>query len=218
MICLRGIGKTYREKSGEKHVIFRGLDFCSSDEERSVAILGRSGSGKTTLLRIIAGIDVDYEGEYLFDEKRLKRNASAMAHLRREVLGVVPQDAMVLEDRSVLANVELGVPKGVDKKRTAQECLEKVGLLACARTSAAKLSGGEAQRVAVARAIAKRPRLLLADEPTAALDEKTEGELLSLFERLVADGTRIIIATHNQTVADWCDAKFEIRDCALVRL
>ena len=92
MICLRGIGKTYREKSGEKHVIFRGLDFCPSDEERSVAILGRSGSGKTTLLRIIAGIDVDYEGEYLFDEKRLKRNASAMAHLRREVLGVVPQD------------------------------------------------------------------------------------------------------------------------------
>ena len=141
-----------------------------------------------------------------------------MAHLRREVLGIVPQDAMVLEDRSVLANVELGVPRGTDKRQVAQECLEKVGLLACARTSAAKLSGGEAQRVAVARAIAKRPRLLLADEPTAALDEKTEGELLSLFERLVADGTRIIIATHNQTVADWCDAKFEIRDCALVRL
>lgn len=218
MICLRGINKAYCEKNGEERVIFRDLDFCPANGERSVAILGRSGSGKTTLLRIIAGLDVDYEGKYLFEGEAQAKDMAAAATLRREFIGVVPQNALVLEDRSVLANVELGVPKGTDKKQGAHGCLERVGLLDRERTSAAKLSGGEAQRVAIARAVAKQPRLLLADEPTAALDEKTEAEILTLFERLVADGTRIIIATHNQAVANWCDSKYEIEDYRLVKV
>ncbi len=218
MIALEQIEKAYSEKNGQERVIFDGLDFCPEPQERSVAIMGRSGSGKTTLLRIIAGLDVDYSGRYLYDGETLPKNKARMTRFRREVVGVVPQNPMVLEDRNVLANVELAVPAGMDKSQVASECLAQVGLAGYERVSGAKLSGGEAQRVAIARAIAADPRLLLADEPTAALDEKTETEILALFEQLVASGARLIIATHNMAVANWCDAKYEIRGRHLVRV
>lgn len=218
MIALEHIDKTYAEKNGETRVIFDGLDFCFAGQERSVAIMGRSGSGKTTLLRIIAGLDVDYGGRYLYEGTPLPKNKAQMARFRREVVGVVPQDPTVLDDRSVLANVELAVPAGLDKSQVASECLARVGLARYEGVNGAKLSGGEAQRVAIARAIAAGPRLLLADEPTAALDEKTEVDILALFEQLVDDGTRLVIATHNMAVANWCDAKYEIRGCRLVRV
>ena len=218
MIALEYIDKTYAEKNGETRVVFDGLDFCPGPQERSVAIMGRSGSGKTTLLRIIAGLDVDYGGRYLYDGETLPKNKAQMARFRREVVGVVPQSPMVLEDRNVLANVELAVPAGKDKSQVASECLAQVGLAGYGRVSGARLSGGEAQRVAIARAIAAGPRLLLADEPTAALDEKTEADILALFEQLVASGTRLIIATHNMAVANWCDAKYQIHDCRLARV
>ncbi len=218
MISLEQVGKVYREKNGDERAVFDRLDFCPPSRERSVAILGRSGSGKTTLLRIIAGMDVNYSGRYLYDGRALAKSRAAMARFRREVVGVVPQEPMILEDRNVLANLELAVPVGVDKRQRARECLEQVGLLGYEGVSGAKLSGGEAQRVAIARAIATGPHLLLADEPTAALDEKTEAEILTLFGRLVDGGARLIIATHNMTVANWCDAKYEIRGCALERV
>ena len=218
MIALEHIGKVYREKNGETHGIFDGLDFSLAGQERSVAIMGRSGSGKTTLLRIIAGLDVDYGGRYLYEGTLLPKNKAQMARFRREVVGVVPQDPTVLGDRSVLANVEFAVPAGMDKSQVASGCLTRVGLAGYERVNGAKLSGGEAQRVAIARAVAAGPRLLLADEPTAALDEKTEADILALFERLVDDGARLVIATHNMAVANWCDAKYEIRDCRLVRV
>lgn len=218
MIALEQIDKAYSEKNGQRRVIFDGLDFCPGPQEHSVAIMGRSGSGKTTLLRMIAGLDIDYGGRYLYDGEPLPKNKAQMARFRREVVGVVPQDPMILEDRNVLANVELAVPAGMNKSQVAGECLAQVGLAGYGRVSGAKLSGGEAQRVAIARAIAAGPRLLLADEPTAALDEKTEAEILTLFEQLVAGGARLIVATHNMAVANWCDAKYEIRDCRLARV
>lgn len=218
MIEMRDLSKSYIERNGEERRVFEDLGFCPKKEERAIAITGRSGSGKTTLLKIIAGLDVQYGGGYWLDGRLQEKSLRAMAKVRREQIGVVPQDGMLLGDRSVIENVKIAVPPKYDKTAVAAECLERTGLRGREGASARKLSGGEAQRVAIARAMAKSPKLLLADEPTASLDEKTEGDILALFEALIGEGTMVIVATHNEAVASWCDSRYRIEGRRLVRV
>ena len=218
MIEMRDLSKSYIERNGEERRVFEGLGFCPKKEERAIAITGRSGAGKTTLLRIIAGLDVQYGGEYWLDGGLQEKSLRAMAKVRRERIGVVPQDGMLLADRSAIENVKIAVPPKCDKVAVATACLERVGLHGREKASARKLSGGEAQRVAIARAMAKKPKLLLADEPTASLDEKTEQDILGLFDALIGEGALVIVATHNEVVASWCDSRYRIEERRLVRV
>lgn len=218
MIEMRDLSKSYIERNGEERRVFEGLGFCPKKEERAIAITGRSGAGKTTLLRIIAGLDVQYGGEYWLDGGLQEKSLRAMAKVRRERIGVVPQDGMLLGDRSVIENVKIAVPPRCDKVAVATACLERVGLHGREKASARKLSGGEAQRVAIARAMAKKPKLLLADEPTASLDERTEQDILGLFDALIGEGALVIVATHNEVVASWCDSRYRIEERRLVRV
>lgn len=215
MIHLVDLTKTVREPDGTQRVLLDALGLRIDGAGRSVAILGRSGSGKSTLLRILAGLDVDYSGTYLFEGEELHRDAGAMARHRRRHVGVVTQGYTLLDDRSVLANVRMGVLERTGRTDRARECLRLVGLEGYERRAPASLSGGEARRVAVARAIAKRPAVVLADEPTGALDAGTETQILELFADLERHGTTLVLATHSDRVAATCDRRLEIRSRTL---
>lgn len=227
MIRLEGVTKVLRDRHGGERVLFDRLGLVLGGDVRSVAILGRSGSGKSTLLRILAGLDVDYEGMYAVDGRAVSRQPNAAARHRRERIGIVAQDYDLLDDRNVLANVLLGAKISTPSRRArdraaqearARECLALVGLAGFKRARVGTLSGGEAQRVAIARAIAKGPSILLADEPTGALDERTEEEILDLFLGLQGSGRRMIVATHSETVARRCDVRLRLSAGRLVQV
>ena len=212
MIDLDIIAKAVPEPDGSMRTLFEDLRFTLEDTASSTALLGRSGSGKTTLLRILAGLDVHYEGSYRYQRVEQPRNVDIMARLRRAQIGYVTQANTLLSDRTVRDNVLLGMSAPDQRGHEADQQLERVGLAGFAARSAGKLSGGEAQRVALARALVREPRLILADEPTGALDEVTERHVLDVIDGLVADGVHVIIATHSQVVAQRCQRRLEIRD------
>jgi putative ABC transport system ATP-binding protein len=216
VIRLTALSKSVRERNGEVRTIFRDLDFEMTRSERSVAVLGRSGSGKSTLLRILAGTDVDFGGVYSYDGAQLPKSMAGMARHRLEHIGIVTQAYDLLPDRTVAANVAIGCTQRVGSSASAEEALELVGIGHLARKRPAQLSGGEAQRVAIARAIAKRPSIVLADEPTGSLDEATEQDVLDLFDLLQQHGTRFVIVTHSDRVAQRCARRTRILDHRLV--
>lgn len=218
MIRLQALSKTIREPNGDVRTLLHDLDFEMTGSERSVAILGRSGAGKSTLLRILAGTDVDFGGLYSFGGSRLPKTPAAMAQHRLEHIGMVTQAYDLLPDRSVAANVAIGCRQRAGAAKRVAESLELVGVGALARKRPAQLSGGEAQRVAIARAIVKQPSVVLADEPTGALDEGTEADVLDLFQRLQTEGTRFVIVTHSDRVAQQCERRMRIADQRLVDL
>jgi len=192
--------KAIREPNGEERIILEGLTLDIRNEDTSIAIAGRSGSGKTTLLRILAGLDTRYDGSYVFENNEIDLRANTMAAHRLKNIGIVTQRYDLLNDRDVLHNVLLGAPTPRSYKAQAAAALEQVGLGHYAKKKVSQLSGGEAQRVAIARALVKKPLLLLADEPTGALDERTEDRVLQLFQEIEAQGTTVIYATHSARV------------------
>lgn len=216
MIRLASVSKSVRERNGELRTLFDGLDFEMTGSERSVAILGRSGSGKSTLLRILAGLDVDFGGVYSYGGTRLPKASAGMARHRSEHIGIVTQAYDLLPDRTVAANVAIGCTRRAGAAARVAESLELVGIGHLARKRPMHLSGGEAQRVAIARAIVKRPSVVLADEPTGALDEGTEADVLDLFERLQAAQTRFVIVTHSDHVAQRCGRRLLIAEHRLL--
>ena len=218
MIELTGIGKTYLEANGTERPIFSGLDLNISSDVTSLAILGRSGSGKTTLLRILCGLDIDYRGVYRLAGAELPHSRRAMARVRREQMGIVTQGYDLLPDRNVADNVALGVLNGEDVKGVVSNCLRRVGLEGFERKRIHELSGGERQRVAVARALVKRPQILIADEPTGALDADTERTVMRLLTGAVERAGLLVVATHNQAVADWCCRKYRIENGRLLEM
>lgn len=212
LLALQSLTKTVREPNGSVRRLFDGLDFVMGCDERSVALLGRSGSGKTTLLRIIAGLDVRYDGQYVFRGDALPKSLDPLADHRRRHIGLVAQSYDLLDDFTVERNVLFG-SRGLEQPgRRTSEALALVGLEGMGEKPVTKLSGGEAQRVAIARAIVRRPTLILADEPTGALDEDTEGEILDLFASLQESGTSFIIATHSPRVAAACHRRVTVAD------
>lgn len=207
MIELRKINKTFKTGSAET-TVFHDFDL-NIDEGSMTAIMGKSGSGKTTLLNIMAGIDYADSGEYIFDDKPviLKKTSDGVT-FRRNKIGMIVQHFALINEYSAFENVEMGLwesglSQSEQKKRTL-EAMEQLGIADLRKKSPILLSGGEKQRVAIARAIVGRPRILLADEPTGALDSDTENEILNILKRLNQCGSTIVVVTHDKEVANIC--------------
>ncbi len=187
------------------------------EEGEYVAIMGPSGSGKSTLMNIIGCLDKPTSGEYELDGKNvLSLNDKAMAAVRLQRIGFVFQNFQLLSRQSALENVALplvyaGVRKRVRRQR-AREALEKVGLEDRVNFKPTQLSGGQKQRVAIARAIVNKPKILLADEPTGALDSKSSRQLMELFQKLNDEGVTIVMITHDPGIAGYAKRVVDIFD------
>ena len=185
------------------------------------AIIGKSGAAKSTLLHILACID-DYQGgEYKIDETLVKQLSERQsARIRNEKIGMVMQDFALVEDFTAIENVLLPLEFSKHKKSNRQEkalnALKSVGMEQFAKKPVNKLSGGQKQRVAIARAIVNEPSLILADEPTGALDTKTSAEIMDVFRKLHSEGKTIVIVTHDPGVAQQCERIIEISDGKII--
>jgi len=202
---VKGVRKTY-ESEGAPVRALRGVDLSMATGE-FVAIMGPSGCGKSTLLNLVAGLDVPTEGEIIVAHEPLTgMDENDLARMRRRHIGIVFQFFNLLEGMSVLENVTLpAIIAGMPRKRAetrARDLLDLLGLADKARNAPGVLSGGQRQRLAIARALANEPTLLLADEPTGALDSAGGLEILELFRRLHAGGQAILMVTHDDDVAE----------------
>ncbi len=220
IIDTQALTKTYGSNGAAVHAL-RGIDLTIHRGE-FVALIGPSGSGKSTLMAILGCLDKPSTGTYALDGERVEGlSGRELAEIRNEKIGFVFQQYNLLPKASVLRNVELpmlyaGISRKARRAR-ALELLEKVGIPDKAKVLPAALSGGQRQRVAVARALANHPALLLADEPTGALDSKTGHEVLELFAELHRQGNTIIIVTHDLSIAGMAQRQVEIMD-GLIRV
>ncbi len=182
-----------------------------------LAIVGPSGSGKSTLLHLMGGVDLPTAGEvWLFGRPTHRMTEAELARLRLHRIGFVFQrffllPHLTLEENVLLPMLEAGVPRE-ERRRRVEELLGYVGLLHRRHHRPGQLSGGEMQRGAIARALANRPALLLADEPTGELDQQTGREIGALFQRIHEDGVAVVVVTHNPELAALADRVLTIRD------
>jgi len=198
----------------------RGVSFKIEPGEY-VAIIGPSGSGKTTLMNLIGCLDTPTAGSYFFDGEEVSLlDDDSLSHVRNEKIGFVFQTFNLLPRATALDNVALplvyaGVRRS-DRRAAARHALRRVELEDRMDHRPEQLSGGQRQRVAIARALVNAPRLLLADEPTGALDQRTGAEIITLFEQLNREGTTIVIVTHDPAVAKRTRRQIRIVDGAMV--
>ncbi len=215
IIETHGLTKTFGNNGVAVHAL-RGIDLTVARGE-FVALVGPSGSGKSTLMAILGCLDSPTEGRYLLDGEPVEGlSGPALARIRNEKVGFVFQNYNLLPKASIARNVELpllyaGVPRRQRRQR-ALELLERVGIPEKANVLPAVLSGGQRQRVAIARALANNPAILLADEPTGALDSKTGAEVLELFQELHAHGNTVILVTHDAHNASLAERQVELYD------
>lgn len=204
ILSMKGIVKEYN-MGGEISRVLKGIDLTVSAGE-FLAVLGPSGSGKSTLMNIIGCLDVPTEGEYILSGRTIgEQDEKTLAHIRSKEIGFIFQSFHLLQKQTALENVELpmiyaGLSKH-DRVERAKEMLEKVGLGDKMNHYPNQMSGGQQQRVAIARAISTNPTILLADEPTGALDQKTGKQVMELFHTLNDEGRTIIMITHDINIA-----------------
>jgi putative ABC transport system ATP-binding protein len=219
---VRSLRKTYEsfEAEGAPVRALRGVDM-TLDAGEFAAVMGPSGCGKSTLLNLVAGLDMPSEGEILVAGESLAgKDENDLARMRRKHIGIVFQFFNLLEGMSVLENVTLpAIVAGSPRKQAetrARDLLDLLGLSDKAGKAPGVLSGGQRQRLAIARALANQPTLLLADEPTGALDSAGGAEVMELFRRLHKDGQTILLVTHDDDVAAAADSIVEMRDGRIV--
>lgn len=221
MIEIKNLVKIYNKGKTNEFCALKGIDL-SIEEGEMVAIIGKSGAGKSTLLHILAAIDSYDKGSYLVDGVSVgDLKEKERARFRNQKMGIVMQDYALIDEYTIEENVQIplifGKVKGNDVRREKiMTALENVGLAELAKKTVLQLSGGQKQRVAIARALVNNPTFLLADEPTGALDSKTSGEIMDVFEKLNHGGKTVIIVTHDMEVAARCGRVIEISDGEIV--
>ncbi len=215
MIRIKNLHKSYEMGSNSLHVL-KGIDFNVSEGEL-VAIMGSSGSGKSTLLNIIGMLDNYDTGSYELDNILIKDlDETKAANYRNKFLGFVFQSFNLINYKSAVENVVLplyyqGI-KRKEREKIALEYLDNVGLKNWASHLPSELSGGQKQRVAIARAMVSKPKVLLADEPTGALDSKTSSEVMSLIQEINNSGKTILVVTHEEDIAKMCKRIVRLKD------
>jgi len=219
MIEIKDLHKSYKMGANSLHVL-KGIDFEVADGEM-IAIMGSSGSGKSTLLNILGILDEADKGTYHLDGKIIKNlNEKVAAQYRSKFLGFVFQSFNLISYKNALDNVAMplyyqGVKRNIRTEK-AMHYLEKVGLADWAEHLPNELSGGQKQRVAIARALASNPKVLLADEPTGALDSKTSYEVMELIQEINDEGKTILVVTHEDDIAHMCKRIVNLRDGIII--
>jgi putative ABC transport system ATP-binding protein len=220
VILTRALSKIYSPGTEAEVAALQGVDLRIGRGD-FVAIMGPSGSGKSTLMNLIGCLDTPTSGTYECDGVDVSTlDAEELAELRRDKIGFVFQGFNLLPRMSALENVAMPLGyaqvKPAERTRRAQEALASVGLGERSLHRPSELSGGQQQRVAIARALINRPPILLADEPTGALDSKTGEEILALFKQLRDDDHTVVLITHDAEVAAHADRTFVMRDGVLL--
>lgn len=223
IIELKNINKFFGEKESRQQIL-KNISI-NIEKGEIVAIMGPSGSGKSTMLNVLGLLDNNYSGEYMLDgieASKLSNNELAMA--RNEKIGFVFQNFNLIKELSAKENVKMSLifsniykksKEKISKKvmdKSSSDILEKVGLKNHENKKPGQLSGGQQQRVAIARALVNNPEIILADEPTGALDSKIGEEIMKVFLKLNNQGKTVIIVTHDERVAQMCGRTIHIKD------
>lgn len=219
IIKARDVVKLYRIGDQE----LRALDGVSLEIEAGdfVAIMGASGSGKSTMMNLIGGLDTPTSGSLTIDGQDIsKLDADALADVRNRIIGFVFQQFNLLPRTPALRQVMLPLlyahPRPADMEAEARRRLEQVGLANRVEHLPRQLSGGQQQRVAIARALVNNPKILLADEPTGALDSRTSDEIMRLFAELNQQGITVVLVTHEADIAEWARRRITFRDGQII--
>ncbi|MEC8615264.1 MAG: ABC transporter ATP-binding protein [Bacteroidota bacterium] len=219
MLELKSLHKSYKMGSNYLHVL-KGINFKVNEGEL-VAIMGSSGSGKSTLLNILGMLDSADKGSYFLDKIEIKNlDETKAAKYRNEFLGFVFQSFNLINYKNAVENVALPLYyRGISRKKRQTEALnflQKVGLSNWSTHLPSELSGGQKQRVAIARALVSNPKVLLADEPTGALDSKTSNEVMSIIQKINNEGKTILVVTHEEEIAKMCKRIVKLKDGLII--
>lgn len=220
MLILKDIKRTFNPGKDSEVRALRGVDLEISDGEM-LAIMGASGSGKSTLLHILGCLDRDFEGEYILNGRNVRElSQKELSDIRNRELGIVLQNFGLIDNMSVRDNIAvpcyIGKGNGSDLGKKIEALAEKLGISDKLRTDVSELSGGQKQRVAIARALIRSPKIILADEPTGALDKENSRQITEILSALNAEGYTVIIVTHDPEVAQMCHRIIRISDGRIV--